>query len=156
MYLHSVAPKELIRADYEILKKSEHLDTVPEVEDLLFMQSLEGRAHNGAGVFNKRTYVNTTIDDVVRGLERDPAVIKAKRQAILDDIIDFATAAMNGERREKLLNRNGDPILGMGFFQERRVNARDILRGLYIGGLRDNPDIRNVSTRRRSAAGGAM
>jgi hypothetical protein len=147
MYLHSVAPKELIRADYEILKKSEHLDTVPEVEDLLFMQSLEGRAHNGAGVFNKRTYVNTTIDDVVRGLERDPAVIKAKRQAILDDIIDFATAAINGERREKLLNRNGDPILGMGFFQERRVNARDVLRGLYIGGLRDNPDIRKEAER---------
>ena len=27
-------------------------------------------------------------------------------------------------------------------FLQRKVNARDVLRGLYLGGLRDNPDIR--------------
>ncbi len=142
MHLHSVAPKDLIRADYEVLKSYEHLETTPEIEELLFIQSLEGRAHNGAGVFDKRTYVNTTIDDVVRALELDPDEIKAKRQALIDDIFDFAHGAMNGEKREKLLKRNGDPILGIKFFQDRRVNPRDVLRGLYMGGLRDNPDIR--------------
>ena len=85
MHLHSVAPKELIQADYEVLKSYEHLDTTPEIEDLLFIQSLEGRAHNGAGVFNKRTYVNTTIDDVVRALERDTEVIKQRDIHILSD-----------------------------------------------------------------------
>lgn len=147
MYLHSVAPKELIQADYEVLKSNDTLDTSREIEDLLFIQSLEGRAHNGAGVFNKRTYVNTTIDDVVRALELDPNEIKARRQAVLDDIVDFAMAAMNGEKREKLINARGEPIMGIRLFQERRVNPRDILRGLYLGGLRDNPDIRKEAER---------
>ncbi len=147
MYLHSVAPKELVQADYEILKSYEHLETSKEVEDLLFIQSLEGRAHNGAGVFNKRTYVNTTIDDVVRSLGLESDRVKARRQALIDDISDFALAVMNGERREKLLNANGDPFLGMRLFQDMRVNPRDVLRGLYIGGLRDNPDIRKEAER---------
>ncbi len=147
MHLPSVAPKKLIQADYEILKSYENLDTTREVEDLLFIQSLEGRAHNGAGVFDKRTYVNTTIDDVVQALERKPDDIKGRRQAIIDDITDFAMAAMNGEKREKLLNASGEPILGIRLFQERRVNPRDILRGLYLGGLRDNPDIRKEAER---------
>ena len=142
MYLHSVAPKELIQADYEVLKSYEHLDTTPEIEDLLFIQSLEGRAHNGAGAFNKRNYVNTTVDDVVKALERDPEDIKAGRQAIIDDVLDFTAVAMDGEKREKLLNKHGEPILGISIFKDRRVNPRDVLRGLYLGGLRDNPDIR--------------
>lgn len=147
MHLHSVAPKDLIQADYEVLKSYEHLDTTPEIEDLLFIQSLEGRAHNGAGVFNKRNYVNTTVDDVVKALERDPRDIQARRQALIDDILDFAAATMNGEKREKLLGRHGDPMLGISFFKDRRVNSRDVLRGLYLGGLRDNPDIRKEAER---------
>ncbi len=147
MHLHSVAPKELIQADYEVLKSYERLDTMPETEELLLIQSLEGRAHNGAGVFNKRCYVNTTIDDVVRALDRDADEIKGKRQALIDDMIDFAMAAMNGEKKDKLLGANGDPFLGIRLFQERRVNARDVLRGLYMGGLRDNPDIRRETER---------
>ncbi len=142
MFLHSVAPRDLIQADYEVLKSYEHLDTTPDIEDLLFIQSLEGRAHNGAGVFNKRTYVNTTIDDVVRALERDPDEIKSKRQALIDDILDYAEGILGGEKKDKLLARNGAPILGISLFRERSVNGRDILRGLYMGGLRDNPDIR--------------
>ncbi len=142
MYLHSVAPKELIQADYEVLKSYEHLDTTKEIEDLLFIQSLEGRAHNGAGVFNKRTYVNTTIDDVVRALERNADSIKKARQSLVDDILRFADSAMNGEKRDRLVNAAGEPMLGIGLLRERRVNAEDVLRGLYLGGLRDNPDIR--------------
>ncbi len=147
MHLHSVAPKELIRADYEVLKSYEHLETTEEIQNLLFIQSLEGRAHNGSGVFNKRTYVNTTIDDVVSALELDPEEVKQKRQTIIDDIVSFASAAMNGQKREKLLSPGGRPLLGIPLFQDRHVNPRDILRGLYLGGLRDNPDIRKEAER---------
>ncbi len=147
MHLHSVAPKDLIEADYEVLKSYEHLDTTPDIEDLLFIQSLEGRAHNGAGVFNKRNYVNTTVDDVVKALKRDPQDIQARRQTLIDDVIDFALSAMDSEKREKLVNREGNPILGIPIFKDRRVNARDVLRGLYLGGLRDNPDIRKEAER---------
>ncbi len=142
MHLHSVAPKELINADYELLRSYEHLDTTPQIEDLLFMQSLEGRSHNGAGTFENRTFVNTTIDDVVRALGRNPDEVKAKRQGIIDDILNYAQDAMDGEKRDKLINENGEPILGIHMFHDRRVNSRDVLRGLYLGGLRDNIEIR--------------
>ena len=147
MVLHSVAPRELVQADYEVLKSYERLDTTREIEDLLFIQSLEGRAHNGAGVFNKRTYVNTSIDDVVRALDRDAEQVKLKRQELIDDIEDFALESMNGGKRDRLLNARGEPLLGIDLFRERRVNPRDVLRGLYIGGLRDNPDIRKEAER---------
>src|SRR5437868_6942070 len=106
LHLQSVAPKELIRADFELLSSYEHLETTPEIQSLLFMQSLEGRAHNGAGVFENRPFVNTTIDDVVRALDLDPDEIKAQRQALIDGIVNFAVDAMNGEKRDKLIAEN--------------------------------------------------
>ncbi len=147
MRLPYVAPRELVQADYDILNSYERLDTTEEVQDLLFIQSLEGRAHNGAGAFNKRTYVNTTIDDVVRALGRNPDEIKARRQDLIDDIVQFALDTMDGTKHEKLINSRGEPMLGIEIFRDRHVNARDVVRGLYIGGLRDNPDIRKEAER---------
>ena len=80
-----VAPNELIQQDFRYLKTSERLYTIPRIEDLIFMQSIEGRAHNGAGPYNKRSYVNTTIDDVVSALGRSPRVVKNKRQELIDE-----------------------------------------------------------------------
>ncbi len=142
MYLHSVAPKELIQADFEVLKSYEKLLTSPDIEELLLIQSVEGRAHNGSGVFNKRTYVNTSIDDVVRALDRDAEDIKRRRQAIVDDITNFVTDVIHGEKRERLVNESGAPFVGIPLFRDLKVNSRDVVRGIYMGGLRDNPDIR--------------
>lgn len=137
-----IAPTELIQQDFRNLKTSERLYTIPRIEDLVFMQSIEGRAHNGAGPFNKRFYVNTTIDDVVSALGRSPKVVKAKRQELIDEIVEFVDSAILDDPRERLVTRNARPILGIPQFKERTVNYHDILKGLYLGGLRDDPDIR--------------
>ncbi|MCG2677903.1 hypothetical protein L6386_05030, partial [bacterium] len=137
-----VAPKELIAKDFKRLSKFEHLATTKEIENLLFMQSLEGRAHNGVGAFRKRHWMNTTIDDVVKALGLDPGLIKKKRQALIDDIVQFAQDVIKGEKRDKLINKKGEPFLGIPFLGTFTVNPYEVLRGLYIGGLRDNSDIR--------------
>jgi CBS domain-containing protein len=137
-----IAPKELIQQDFHNLKTSERLCVIPRVEDLIMMQSIEGRAHNGAGSFNKRFYVNTTIDDIVSALGRSPRTVKAKRQELIDEIVDFVDSALCDDPRDRLVTRNGHPLLGMPLFKERTVNYHDILKGLYLGGLRDEPDIR--------------
>ncbi len=137
-----VAPKELIQQDFKNLKSQERLLTTPKIEDLVFMQSLEGRAHNGAGIFNKRFYVNTTIDDIVSALGRSPKAVKAARQELIDEILDYVDAALADDPRERLVTRSSRPLLGIGQFKERTVNYHDVLRGLYLGGLRDDPDIR--------------
>ncbi len=137
-----VAPAELIQQDFHNLKTSERLYTIPRIEDLVFMQSIEGRAHNGAGAFSKRFYVNTTIDDIVSALGRSPKVVKNKRQELIDEIVEFVDSVLADDPRERLVTRNGRPLLGIQQFKERTVNYHDILKGLYLGGLRDDPEIR--------------
>ena len=137
-----IAPSELIQQDFRNLKTSERLYTIPRIEDLVFMQSIEGRAHNGAGSFNKRFYVNTTIDDIVSALGRSPKVVKTKRQELIDEIVEFVDSVLADDPRDRLVTKAGRPILGIPQFKERAVNHHDILKGLYLGGLRDDPDIR--------------
>lgn len=137
-----VAPRELIQEDFRNLKSSERLYTSPKVEDLIFMQSIEGRAHNGAGSFNKRFYVNTTIDNIVRAVGRSPKATKVKRQELIDEIVEFVDSALGDDPRDRLVTRNGKPFLGIPLFKEKTVNYHDILKGLYLGGLRDDVDIR--------------
>lgn len=138
-----VAPRELIQQDFRNLKSSERLYTSPKIEELIFLQSIEGRAHNGAGSFNKRFYVNTTIDDIVRAVGRSPKATKTKRQELIDEIVEFVDSALGDDPRDRLVTRNGKPLLGIPFFKEKTVNYHDILKGLYLGGLRDDVDIRS-------------
>lgn len=147
-FRRDIAPPELIRKDFELIRSHERLITSNDVADMIFVQSIEGRAHNGAGVFNKRAYVNTNIDDIVRALKRDPAKTKAYRQSLIDDIVDFVKTVMHGEKRDRLMNHKGEPFLGIELFRERRVNARDILRGIFLGGLRDNIEVRKETEAR--------
>lgn len=143
-----VAPAELIRKDFEFLREREQLATSREIADLLFIQSLEGRAHNGAGFFRKRYYVNTTIDDIVRALGFPAHEVKLRRQALIDDIVWYAKAAIQGAAPERLVDRHGMPLVGVPFLMERTVDPQQVLRGLYIGGLRDNPETRKVAEER--------
>ena len=102
-----IALAELIQQDFHNLKTSERLYTTPRIEDLVFMQSIEGRAHNGSGAFNKRFYVNTTVDDIVSALGRSPKVIKTKRQELIDEIFEFAVSAIEDDPRERLVTKIG-------------------------------------------------
>lgn len=137
-----IAPAELIKQDFHNLKSSERLFTTPRIEELVFMQSIEGRSHNGSGCFNKRFYVNTTIDDIVGALGRSSKVVKNKRQELIDEIVEFAESAVADDPRDRLVTRSGRPILGIPEFKDRTVDYHDILKGLYLGGLRDNPETR--------------
>lgn len=137
-----VAPEELIQQDFRNLKTAERLYTIPRIEDLIFMQSIEGRAHNGAGSFNKRSYVNTTVDDIVNALGRSPSAIKSKRQEVIDEIFEYVDSALADDPRDRLVTKSGRPLLGIPMFKERTVNYHDVLKGLYLGGLRDDPDVR--------------
>jgi len=148
IFKKGIAPTALIRRDFDALRRSEKLRTTHEIQDFIFIQSVEGRSHNGSGVFSKRTYVNTTIDDVVRALNRDPDKVKQSRQALIDDIAAFVQSVINGEKRDRLVNASGEPFLGFEPFRERKVSDRDVLRGLYLGGLRDNVNVRKETEER--------
>jgi len=140
--IYNIAPYELIRKDYAGLTRRERLDTMLEIQELIFMQSMEGRAHNGAGAFHKRYYVNTSIDDIVAALDRDKREIKSKRQHLIDEIFGYVKFAISGKPPSRLVNDCGQPLLRIPEFGLRQANAEDVLRGIYIGGLRDGPAAR--------------
>lgn len=137
-----IAPRELIWKDFKKLHKNVDLLTEPEIEDLLFMQTIEGHAHNGDGAFEGRKFVDTTINDIVQALGRDIFVVRSGRQMLIDEIFDFARDTVENKRKDKLLNRNGEPLMRVTIFKDIEIDELGVLRGLYLGGLMDDFEMR--------------
>jgi hypothetical protein len=140
---HGVAPADQLRADFKLLDDRDTLRTTWPNEQLILAQSVQGRAHEGHGSFNGRSYPDTTMDDVVRALRLSPEAVRAERQSLIDDIAEYARLTIAGKPPAYLLNGQNEPLLGMGTLRYLRVEAADVLRGLYLGGLRDDADLRH-------------
>ncbi len=142
-----VAPPDIIRRDFAEMDAEETLRTSWDVEELLLMQAIEGHAHEGHGAFHGRRYPNTTIDHIARALRRDPNAIRSARQALIDDIRRYAERVVAGERPE-LMDEEGVPLLTISTLRYIHVDPADVLRGLFLGGFRDDPDVRKEVERR--------
>ncbi len=134
--------QKLIREDFNRLLDRERLNTTSEIERLVLLQSIEGHAHNGHGAFRQRRYVDVTTADAVRALGFNVNEVKAKRQRLIDAVFRWAQLAEREKQPDTLVDGDGKPLLGIPQFTDIRVEGRDILKGLYVGGLRDNVDIR--------------
>jgi len=139
-----IAPREIVWKDFKKLHKEHDLYTSPEVEDLLFMQTIEGHAHNGDGAFEGKKFVDTMIDDIVIALGRDSFIVRSSRQLLIDEIYDFVHATMKGEKRRHLVNKKGEPLMRCPLFLEIEVDPNDVLRGLYLGGFMDDFETRKL------------
>jgi len=143
-----VAPPTILKDDFEALDAKTILRCSHEVEQLLLMQSVEGHAHAGHGLFYGRTFPNTTVDDVAAALRLDPTAVKEARQELIDEIIDFVERVIDGEQPSTACNTEGEPLLRCGVLRNFTIDAKDVLRGLYIGGLRDDAEIRELANAR--------
>jgi len=137
-----VPPADLIQEDFEALKSSVVLRTNRFVEDLVLMQSVEGHAHEGHGAFRGHRYVNVTLRDTVKALHRSPGSVAEQRQRLIDDIVDWARRCIDGHTKTRLTDADEEPFFGLGMFRHIVIDPGDILRGLYLGGLRDDVDVR--------------
>ena len=143
-----IAPHQLICEDFRVLDSQVTLRTTWEVERLVLMQSVEGHAHMGHGEFRGRTYPNTTQDDIARALKLSPAEAKAARQLLINEIKDFTLRLAAGEDLQHAVNRQGEPLLRIGFLRVLNLDRLAFLRGVYAGGLRDTPEIRGEAERK--------
>lgn len=137
-----IPPINLIRKDFESLKEKVKLRTSREVSDLILMQTIEGHAHNGHGEFSGKKFVDTTMNDIVFALGFDAYAIRSARQSLIDEIYDFVERVINKENINKLQNKKGEAILRVPIFNEIEVESKDVLLGLYLGGLMDNYETR--------------
>lgn len=134
--------RELIRADFDRLLRRERLDVSAAVERLIFIQTVEGHAHNGHGEFRPRHFVDVTPADVVRALRLNAAKVKRARQKLIDDVFAWAARAAAGGDATALTDADGKPLLSIPFLADFAVEPAAVLRGIYIGGKRDNSEVR--------------
>ncbi|MCS6776102.1 MAG: hypothetical protein RMJ43_02220 [Chloroherpetonaceae bacterium] len=140
--LQGVAPADLLRMDFKILDDRDTLRTTWPNEQLILMQSVVGRAHEGHGAFNRRRFPNTSPDDVARALRLDPYAVRQARQRLIDDIAWYVDRTLSGYPPQHLLNADNEPLLGMSTLRFFQVDATDVLAGIYLGGLRDDVQVR--------------
>jgi len=133
---------EIIRDDYAAMEKKERISTWEEVEGYIHLQSVEGHAHNGHGLFHKRRFVNITMGQICKALGKDPAATRKARQVYIDELKDWVKAAENGKPHTRLVNDKGEPLYRVSFLDDYEVDADQVLYGLYYGGLRDDWSVR--------------
>ena len=146
--LPGVAPPDLLREDFETLRAKTTLRCSAEVEEFVLMQSVEGHSHEGHGLFHGAKYPNTTIDDVARSLRLSPAAVKEDRQALIDEVRDFAQRAVAGEKLRYACGAEGEPLIRCGALRSIEIDPVGILKGLYAGGLRDSAKVRDLANKR--------
>lgn len=141
-----VAPYDLILSDFQLLESRETLRCAWENERNILIQSIAGHAQEGHGVFHGRRYVNTTMDDIARALRLDPDAVRRDRQEVMEGVTQYAERVLSGGDGSLLVDNNGVPLLGMGTLALLpEVNGKDVLRGLYLGALRDDADVRTLA-----------
>lgn len=139
---HGIAPADMLRMDFKILDDRDTLRTTWPNEQLILMQSVVGRAHEGHGSFNRHRFPNTTPDDVARALRLNPQVVREERQRLIDDIRWYVEWTLGGDAPTHLLNAENEPLLGISTLRYLQVDAKEVLRGLYLGGMRDDAEVR--------------
>lgn len=137
-----VAPYDIIQKDFIELDALENLRTNWDTERLILLQSVQGHAHEGHRVFNGMKYPNTTIDDISRSLRLDPAWVRSERQKLIDDVYGYVDRVIAGDTNAPLANQEGEPLLKSSMFRTIQVSGTDVLKGLYLGGLRDDAKVR--------------
>ncbi len=141
--LSHVAPYDLLEQDYMLLDTRETLRTSRDNERDILIQSVAGHAQEGHGAFRGTRYVNTTMDDIARALRLDPRAVRENRQMLMDGVSEYVRRVLDGGDGSLLIDNQGAPLLGMGtllFLPE--VDPKGVLRGLYLGALRDDADVR--------------
>ncbi len=138
----AVSPHDLIRQDFQRMVLTMRLRTTEDASEAILMQSCEGHAQMGHGAFAGRRFPNTEMDDIVSALGRSPAAIAQQRQDLIGEVFDWVDRAIAGEAQSTLVSDEGEGLIGCGLLRHIEVNPADVLRGIYLGGLRDDYELR--------------
>ncbi len=147
----AISPYGLIQDDFQRMLLTKRLRTTSDACEWILMQSVEGHAQMGHGAFAGRRFPNTEMEDIIEALGRNPRLIARQRQGLIDEVCEWAQRAMNGEAPTTLVNELGEGLIGCGLLRHLEVDPPDVLRGLYLGGLRDDSEVRLEVERRTGA-----
>jgi hypothetical protein len=140
-----IAPGDLIARDFRELDGRTILGATWTMERALLEIAVTSHAHAGHGAFQGRKFVDTTEDHVARALGLDARAEKEQRQRWITDVRVYAEAAIHGRAPRFAVTPDGMPLFGIGLFRWLEVEPREVLIGLVLGGLRDNPTWRRTA-----------
>ena len=146
--LPGVAPLEMLREDFDALRSRAYLRCSADVEELVLMQSIEGHSHEGHGIFHGKKFPNTTVDDVSRSLRLSPSAVKEERQLLIDEVLEFAERVTAGQDIRFACNAEGEPLIRCGALRLLEIDPIELLKGFYVGGLRDTAEVRDLANKR--------
>ncbi|MHB0997728.1 MAG: hypothetical protein ACYC27_00665 [Armatimonadota bacterium] len=136
------APSHLIQADFRDIDSTETLRTTWDNERLILLQSVQGHAHEGHCKFKGKKFPNTSIDDISNALGLNPLLVRSERQNLICEIDCYVDRVLQGDDNAPLSTEDGKGLLGSSMFHGLSVSGSDVLKGLYLGGLRDDPEVR--------------
>ena len=143
----------LVKADYQDLMARISLASTQEQKSLLLMQSIQGHAINGHGLFLeklndvtiKRRYVNCTLPEVIRAIDKQSAnQIANTRYKLIRDVISWIDTVAKmynnpSKQKEMIYNklvwgRDGKPhtpLMGINLFEHTIItNPIAVLQGM--------------------------
>ncbi len=137
-----ISPFDLIREDFQRMLYTMRLRTTQQAAENILMQSCEGHAQMGHGAFAGRRFPNTEMDDIVEALGRSPRLVCEQRQDLIDEVFAWVDRALAGDAPSTLVNEEGEGLMGCGLLRHIEVDPPDVLRGIYLGALRDDVELR--------------
>ncbi len=108
----------------------------------LVLDRLRGHAERGKWPFEELHMNNFPIDWYCEALSWDAHQFEAENKAYVAGIVRLAERAMQHDGEMPLCDESGQALLGIGFLRWVSADAKQILAGLYLGGMRDNPAVR--------------
>jgi len=139
---HHVSPFELVREDFQRMLYTMRLRTTEQAAENILMQSAVGHAQMGHGSFAGRRFPNTGMEDIIDALGRSPHLVGEQRQDLIDEVFTWCDQAIAGAAPSTLVNERGHGLIGCGILRQIEVNPPDVLRGIYLGALRDDAELR--------------
>ncbi|MEK6969608.1 MAG: hypothetical protein AABW48_04225, partial [Nanoarchaeota archaeon] len=144
--------QRIVQEDLEKMKSKIALDLHDPVWNILLVQSIQGHAQNGHGLFNTYNckYPQATIPDVIAAAGMDINTIKAARQELIDEVYAWVNLALdnhhthnnkennNAPLTQDRLQLNHKPLLRIKFIEEYLVDPVFILKGIVLAGHMDN------------------
>ena len=137
-----ISPFDLIREDFQRMLYTMRLRTTQQAAENILMQSCEGHAQMGHGAFAGRRFPNTEMDDIVEALGRSPRLVCEQRQDLIDEVFAWVDRTLAGDAPSTLVNEEGEGLMGCGLLRHFPVDPPDVLRGIYLGALRDDVELR--------------
>ncbi len=127
---------------------TEHLRIGEEARQMIHLYAALSHSHEGHVRYGDRRYPNTTFRDVAEALRLSSRAVQQAQANLIDEVEQFATLAMSGKAGRSLLNSDGEPLFRLPLFYFLDVDPDDVLRGLYLGGLRDAAEVRSEAESR--------